>query len=245
MTNRSVKLLLEDTQRRFSTTYILTYRLNQDVLENFFGAMRAKGGLHDHPDPLQFKYRLRSYILGRNEGSYSTFGNVEGDDTPSIAINEVNLCGKVFSSLGVDEEHHDIPSHELESDLNDVEYDGLEHLAGYICHRIKQNDASRILTQDYSWTFHLSEGGLTKPSAEFMGQMQGLEKIFQSVNSDTLFITKCYLKKLIDASSSFSCSEETKRLFFRSRMYFRIKKLNQDLHNLTNYRKRKMSKIIA
>uniref|UniRef100_A0A6P7GDH0 Uncharacterized protein LOC114336093 n=1 Tax=Diabrotica virgifera virgifera TaxID=50390 RepID=A0A6P7GDH0_DIAVI len=66
---------------RFSTKHLLTYRLNQDVLENLFGAIRAKGGLHDHPDSLQFKCRLRSYILLRNEHSLSSFGNVEEDET--------------------------------------------------------------------------------------------------------------------------------------------------------------------
>lgn len=80
MCNNSLKQLYEDLQRRFSIKYLLTYRLNQDVLENFFGVIRAKGGLHDHPTPLEFKYRLRSYILGRNEGSYSIC-NVEIDDT--------------------------------------------------------------------------------------------------------------------------------------------------------------------
>lgn len=34
------------------------------------------------------------------------------------------------------------------------------------------------------------------------------------------------------------CSEKAKLLFFRSRMYFRIKSLNRDLHNETVHRKR-------
>ncbi|KAH8346927.1 hypothetical protein KR059_002985, partial [Drosophila kikkawai] len=49
---------------KYGLEYILTSRLNQDILENFFGAMRSKGGLYDHPTPLQFKYRLRKYITG-------------------------------------------------------------------------------------------------------------------------------------------------------------------------------------
>lgn len=213
------------------------------MLENSFGAMRARGGLHDHPDALQFKYRLRSYILGRNEGSYSTFGNVENDDTPNMTIDEVNLCGAVFSSVRVDEDN-EVLSNNFESELNDIQYDGLEHLAGYICHKIQEKDSSTETTDDYTWTSHLSEGGLSKPSAEFMKQMEALEHIFKTVNSDTLLITKNYLRKLLDVSSSISCSEKTKRLFFRSRMYFRIKTLNQDLYNSTICKKRKITKII-
>lgn len=46
--------------------YIMTDRINQDCLERFFGYLRNKGGgMHDHPSPLQLKYRLRSSILGQ------------------------------------------------------------------------------------------------------------------------------------------------------------------------------------
>lgn len=86
ISNSSIQMLLEDMKRRFNIQYLLTRRINQDVIENFFGVIRAKGGLHDHPSPVEFKYRLRSYILGRNEGAYSEFSNVEPDDTPDIPL---------------------------------------------------------------------------------------------------------------------------------------------------------------
>lgn len=97
ISNKSLKCLYEDLQRRFRVEYILTYRLNQDVLENFFGVIRSKCGLHDHPDPLEFKYRLRSYILGRNEGALSAGGNVEEDDTPSVPAD--NLLSVQYLAL--------------------------------------------------------------------------------------------------------------------------------------------------
>lgn len=50
----------------------------------FFGIIRAKGGLYDHPDQLEFMYRLRSYVLGRNEGCISFNGNTLEDDTPDL-----------------------------------------------------------------------------------------------------------------------------------------------------------------
>lgn len=88
MTNTSLKQLFDDQKTRYDVKYILTYRLNQDVLENFFGAIRSKGGLHDHPNSLEFKYRLRSYILGKNKGSYSNADNVEQDETPDLKSNK-------------------------------------------------------------------------------------------------------------------------------------------------------------
>lgn len=82
--NYALKLLYEDVKSRFGLKYILTYRLNQDVLENFFGVVRSKGELNDHPDRQQFKYRLRSYILGFNEGVLSESANTSIDDTPCV-----------------------------------------------------------------------------------------------------------------------------------------------------------------
>ncbi|KAH8277175.1 hypothetical protein KR026_006683, partial [Drosophila bipectinata] len=49
---------------KYGLEYILTSRLNLDILKNFFGAMRSKNGQLDHPTPLQFKNRLRKYITG-------------------------------------------------------------------------------------------------------------------------------------------------------------------------------------
>lgn len=46
----------------FSIEYILTSHLNQNILENFFGALHSKVGPFDHQAPLQFKNRLKNYI---------------------------------------------------------------------------------------------------------------------------------------------------------------------------------------
>jgi hypothetical protein len=46
--------------------YIITRRLNQDILENFFSHVRAMGGANDNPNPIDFMHRLKWYILGRN-----------------------------------------------------------------------------------------------------------------------------------------------------------------------------------
>lgn len=87
-------MLRNELKNRFNIEYVLTYRLNQDVLENFFGVIRSKGGLHDHPDRQEFKYRLRSYILGYNEGILSTNANIEADNTPDLEHGNCSLTGK-------------------------------------------------------------------------------------------------------------------------------------------------------
>ena len=47
-------------------SYIFTNRLNQDVLENFFGYIRSMGAVNVRPSALQFKHRLRWYILAKH-----------------------------------------------------------------------------------------------------------------------------------------------------------------------------------
>ena len=47
----ALKMLLCDLQKQYKNAYVLTYRLNQDPLEMFFGVIRSKGGLYDHPPP--------------------------------------------------------------------------------------------------------------------------------------------------------------------------------------------------
>lgn len=64
MSNNALQMLYEYVQVKYDFSFILTNRLNQDIIEHFFGALRSKGGLYDHPSPKEFIYRLRKYILG-------------------------------------------------------------------------------------------------------------------------------------------------------------------------------------
>lgn len=61
----SVKELFLYLQKNYDFDFILTNRINQDVIENFFSHISYKGGCNDHPTALEFKYRLRSYLLGK------------------------------------------------------------------------------------------------------------------------------------------------------------------------------------
>lgn len=241
MSNNALQLLLPDLKRRFHADFILTRRLNQDVLENFFGVIRAKGGLHDHPNALEFKFRLRSYILGKNEGAYSEFSNVESDDTPDLPISGSLACKLESKSKPI--EQNNVQEEVIDAELHELEYDGLVNLAGFICYKIQDESSETRETLNYTWTDHLSEGGLHKPSEHFISQMEQLEKCFKMFNGNSLFITKNYIQQLMDKSRDIECSEKAKRLFFRSRMYFRIKELNKS--NIVKLGKRKITKIVT
>jgi len=246
ITNTSLKLLFDDLKSKHNIKYILTYRLNQDILENFFGALRAKGGLHDHPDPLEFKYRLRAYILGRNEGSLSDAGNIERDETSDLESDEDLLSKECFSELTDPVPAGSEVPDTLMQELDELAYDGLENLAGFICHKFRKDEPSAFCSnqESFTWVDHLSEGGLKKPSEELMAQLRQLEQVFDAVNSDSILICKGYLLKLLNLSGHVTCNDKIKTLFFKSRMYFRLRLLNKALEDKTLSNKRKKLKII-
>ena len=156
------------------------------------------------------------------------------------------ILGKIFNVVKVSNTFENEPEKDLP-----MAYDGLENLAGYICHRLKNkvSDLETNETNESSWVHHLDEGGLSKPSDTVMAQLLSLENVFNAVNGEGqgIYICAKYIKHMIDISnkSNINCDEKIKKkLFFRSRMYFRIRKLNREIIENKNSRKRKYKKII-
>lgn len=146
---------------------------NQDVLENFFGTIKAQDGLHDHPNTLEFRYRLRSYIMDNNEGAYSSCPNLEVVDTAVLKI-----TGQLIEILNIDdntviENNQEFSMITQDSDLkqlHELAYDGLQNLADFICYKPKDHSIESTIDESAStWIDHPSEGGLHKPSEEFEG----------------------------------------------------------------------------
>lgn len=52
----SLSSLFAMVSQRYNVKYIMTYRLNQDGLEHFFGCIRQMGIAHQHPSPVHFKH---------------------------------------------------------------------------------------------------------------------------------------------------------------------------------------------
>lgn len=68
MSITSLKLLRSEMNEKFGYKYILTHRLNQDCLENFFSQIRGRSGAHDHPSPVECLQRIKIIMLGKNPG---------------------------------------------------------------------------------------------------------------------------------------------------------------------------------
>ena len=72
----------------YPNSYLLTSRLNQDLIENLFGNLRARGAFNDSPTAMQIRPNLQYAILTNSEKS-SNNTNCESDGTFSLfAVND-------------------------------------------------------------------------------------------------------------------------------------------------------------
>jgi hypothetical protein len=72
LSNRSLEEMFLYLKDNYKVDYLLTFRLNQDILEIFFSYIRGMGGANDHPTPNEFKFRLKWFILGKNSSAVFT-----------------------------------------------------------------------------------------------------------------------------------------------------------------------------
>lgn len=75
--NSSLQNLYHDLKKRFNSemSYIITSRLNQDVVENLFAYIRSMGAANDRPTALDIRYRFRWYILGKHSTDFFKQGS--------------------------------------------------------------------------------------------------------------------------------------------------------------------------
>ena len=111
LNNTSLQELLSYLQNRydndnFQIKYILTYRLNQDVIENFFSYIRGMGAANDKPSALQFRHRLRWYILGRHSSDMfiEQCNNEEDADEMLVDGTDISEQTRQISSSSLDNE---------------------------------------------------------------------------------------------------------------------------------------------
>lgn len=120
LNNMALKELLVYLKQKYvgsEIDYILTRKLNQDVLEQAFATFRSMGRTHENPSALDIKYRIRNYLLGRHAATIlaanTTNAEMQGDG-------EIILTHDFVASHNPDEEI------ELDQILAEEDEDGNE-----------------------------------------------------------------------------------------------------------------------
>jgi len=98
MTLNAVQGLYKDMNDNYGLRYILTSRLNQDCLENFFAQLRGLGHHYDHPTPMEFKYRFRLLLISKNSVDLSNSCVQRDDQTTSSGTQESTEGDNYLSS---------------------------------------------------------------------------------------------------------------------------------------------------
>lgn len=194
-------------------TYLLTSKINQDALENLYSQLRTRGGLNDHPSPLNAIYRLRMIILGKNPGITSNHCNTTDDNkeefmvAKTLKLVNINLGDEHISEdeIGSDTDTSSESGSQLcNQDTNKVEIDNdaVEYLAGWVAKKHRSNipeigsttdqvnkNIINTLGHDYeipSWINHVSYGGLIVPSSEFKKIIFRVERLFNKFTNKTI-----------------------------------------------------------
>lgn len=191
--------------------YLLTRRLNQDALENFFGKVRQQGGSCINPTPIQFT-RAFKQLVGQHFFSNSIGTNCEEDDLKSLDLFtqwkniEVPKCNLFTQNLKTNLCFEKTTYNPDYRTINLPEINAFTYFCGYIYKKcLEQHNCSNCFdsantTQltDKNVLIHLRSynenheenpfGNMCSPSEDFIDYLLNLEtkflKIFQTSATD-------------------------------------------------------------
>ena len=204
--------------------FLLTGRLNQDCIENFFAQIRARGGHRFNPSAKEFRY---AYRILSSQLLLSTIpsSNCAGDNDimlSSLASLSRETCRKRPAAVEEDEIPAKTPCFPLQViEAADFEVGAavenvLVYIGGYLVKKLQRSQAfscqecmqvlvisDRDVVNDSQLYLHLKAyshekgafGGLTAPSTELVNILKQVENIFGK-NIRELLASKHVLKDL-------------------------------------------------
>jgi len=196
--NSAIHLLRDLKTTYVECQYILTARLNQDYIENFFFLIRGIGEFNMNPNPTETMTRLKAIALSQNL-RHSQYLCVQNEN--SDAENQTKLASFLFDleedkidNLGCTE-NSTLQTLSLNSDTwmaynsnltykESCELGGQEYVAGFIASKLVSKHPELVLPMKdlerlpKSWTQQLSHGNLTVPIPEWVSQFINMDKAF-------------------------------------------------------------------
>jgi hypothetical protein len=128
-----------DRIKHLGQTYLLPYKLLQDNLETFFGAVRARGGFNNNPNALQFKLAYKR-LLVRHEIKEVESGNCLFEPIEILHVSSArqNLKCPIGDPAALDKMKFDFAHDYISSFFALTPY--VEHvvnyIAGYVANKI-------------------------------------------------------------------------------------------------------------
>ena len=241
--------LLPYLKSAYLVNYILTHRLNQDCLENVFSQIRGMGRLHYHPNPVEFRYRLRALLISKSQGKVMSSNCADGDYVQNC------VSATVLEQTNVSTDH--CTDTEIEEEASSLPFDGdtkeknvIGYIAGYVAKKLRLEHRDLgiptfMKTVDDSWISKLSRGGLLQPSEKWLSICLKLEQHFKASCKDGIPRERT-LTNLFATLPYIDAPKKAIELYFRIRLYAKMKYLNEDLSKskLARYSRKKISKFV-
>lgn len=272
ISNKSLLGLFHYLKNTYNIEYLLTAKLNQDVLENFFSCIRSMGRTHDHPDALQFIYRMRWFIMGRYSSAMMSVKSNTAPDSEEcfssggLCMEEVCQTSQLLGPLNEETDNTD-------SDLNDVysvdeglliteniqeliHSESLRYVAGYVAFKLQDKyptlgTATKLLpindNVEFSWIETISKGGLRVPSDSFMKCANIVECCFNEFHGQADLRRDCDVIKKISKLVKIKFQDngipdEAISRLILIRTLIRMRHLNKTVHHKLDVEGRKWAR---
>lgn len=133
-----------------NTEYLLTFKLSQDFLETFFGAIRSRGGFNNNPSAKQFESAYKKLLI-RNEVKSFENSNclADGIDILHVSSKRENFIN-VISGEDVDDLPVDIFDHDYINtmwSLSTFVEDVVEYIAGFVVNKLNKLNICKFCNQ--------------------------------------------------------------------------------------------------
>ncbi len=133
--------------------YILTYKMSQDHLELFFGAVRASGGWNSNPTAMQFRSAYKQLLMRHNitggrgncvhQDDTEMLSNVEDESnskSSTIEIEDVTIARRYDLALrdepaATDHDYCDVPN---VLELSEFKTSAISYIAGYLVRMVER-----------------------------------------------------------------------------------------------------------
>lgn len=231
----------------YNMTYILTYRLLQDHIENFFSAIRNKGGFCNNPSVEKFESAYKNLLLHHQIREAET-GNCAISDVMILSANDhsINKTNSICNLDTEDEkfdEDHELPENLAENLCSLGSY--VEYIVSYIggfivskllrrniCAKCKPYLLGDGKEESLFSNIKSKTGALKNPSKDVTKICQMAERIFRQFLPSTemiiqpSFVSKVVLKTNVAIAEEVFTASAMKEHYLKKDQYIR-QKLNK------------------